>query len=285
MSLFPPVVSVRQVLGLRSLAEAGAFPFRRGSLLLVLAALLVVLPGCGDTLGIDEGFVSEPFDIERDAAGRSAFRVSGVNGDITVTGVPGGSTFRVTGLRRVRSCTRGLAEGWLEELEVQVMETADDITVRTVQPNSTGPCTLEVRYEVTVPDRLLGRVEAVNGAITVTGLGSELSIESVNGDVAVDDHVGGAEVRLTNGNVRGDVVLTGEETVDLATVNGDVDLTVPRETSAEVSASVGSGSISVVDLELSDLTSTQTAVSGTLGDGAGTIVLRTTSGTITLTGS
>jgi hypothetical protein len=257
-------------------------PLIRPALGWMLITLVVV--GCDGNLRPDDVVLSEPFDYQQDATGRTRFQVVGINGDITVTGVAQGDTLRATGHRRVRNCSRSQAEQWMAQLEVRVSATAGEVVVETVQPLDTSPCSLEVEYELTVPARLAGRVVNVNGNVAVTSLSAGASVTNVNGNVALVGITGSTVVRLTNGNVLADVVIAGAEAIDLLTVNGNVALTIPTETSAMLSATLTNGTISVVNLVLTNQVSTGTMLAGTLGAGEGDIGLRTTNGNIAITG-
>lgn len=261
-----------------------ALPRRRPAprpALLFLRLFLVASAGCDD--GTGPGVViREPFDFQRDATQRAVLRVTGVNGNITVTGIPGGDTFHATGYRQVRGCSRSEAEEWIDQLEVRVAETEAAIVVETVQPQLTGPCTLEVEYDITVPARLRGVLTDVNGNVTARALAGGVGVTDVNGNVVVEGDAGGVTVRLTNGNVAGGLALEGEEAIDLQTVNGNVVLSIPAGTSAALSAALVNGAISVYNLTLSNAVRTSTSLTGILGGGTGAIVLRTTNGNIVI---
>ena len=66
--------------------------------------------------------------------------------------------------------------------------------------------------------------------------------------------------------------------------NGDIDLAVPTSTSADFSASTGNGTVSVSNLNLKGGTQTLRSKNGMLGQGEGTIALRTSNGHITVSG-
>lgn len=253
----------------------------------VLKGLLVaaIAVGCDESTGPDGVVLSEPFDYQQDATGRTGFQVRGINGDITVAGVAQSDTLRATGYRRVHNCRRSQAEQWLAQLEVRVSTTADDVVVETVQPLNTSPCTLEVEYELTVPARLAGRVVDVNGNVAVTTLNAGASVTNVNGNVTLAGIAGSTVVRLTNGNVAADVEITGAQAIDLLTVNGNMALTIPTETSATLMATLVNGTISVANLVLMNQVSTGNSLSGTLGAGEGDIALRTTNGNIAVAGT
>lgn len=70
----------------------------------------------------------------------------------------------------------------------------------------------------------------------------------------------------------------------MATVNGNISLSIPDDTSAELLAQVTNGNISTSGLVLQNQVVTGTSLRGTLGAGDGQITLGTVNGNITATG-
>jgi len=229
--------------------------------------------------------ISEAFDYALDATGRTGFSLTGVSGTIVVEGQSVDESVAIQGFRRVRDCGRSAAEALIDQLEVDVRETATEIVVETIQPNFTSPCSLIVDYELTVPARLVGQLVNINGTITVDGLDDGIDVTNVNGDVLLSDIEGETVVRLTNGSIDADVRIEGTEEIDLLTVNGRVDLTVPADTDADLSIALANGTIRVTNLTVANETITPVSLTGTLGTGEGTIILRTTNGDITIRGN
>jgi DUF4097 and DUF4098 domain-containing protein YvlB len=246
---------------------------------------VLALVACDYDLGPDVAVISEPFSYELDAAGHSELRLFGVNGAVTVTGGRAGGSVSVVGARTVQGCSRAEADAWIDDLEVRVDGSGDAIVVRTVQPRHTGGCSLVVEYDLHVPARFAAEIGNVNGAIRVRGLRGGTYVANVNGKVDLHGLTAPVRVGLTNGNIDGDAVITGDESVDLTTVNGNVELAVPTGSSAVLTTSLTNGIIRVTNLALSSLVSTRTTLTGVLGAGDGEIRLRTTNGNITATGS
>jgi hypothetical protein len=251
-------------------------------------ATLIALPftACGDDPVGPNGnsVISVPFEFVEDATGKTGFQLTGVNGNVTVTGLSQGETFTVSGFRRVQNCSQSAAETWIDQLQVEVRPTATTIVIETDQPQNTNPCSLVVDYELTVPERLFGQIVNVNGDITVEELDEGLSVVNVNGTVTLDDVEDDVTVVNVNGNIEADARINNDESIDLLTVNGAVDLTIPTTTNALLSIALANGSYSVSNLTITNQVSTETSLTGTLGTGEGTIILRTTNGNISLTG-
>jgi DUF4097 and DUF4098 domain-containing protein YvlB len=106
----------------------------------------------------------------------------------------------------------------------------------------------------------------------------------VNGEVLLNDVFGDTRVVQVNGWIAGRVTVGAGDTIELAQVNGTIDLGIPKHTSAGFSANVINGLISVSDLIFETWNSDAHSFTGTLGQGDGSISLAVTNGTINVTG-
>lgn len=265
----------------------------RMAITLVLVAALAA--GCGDSNGPDgdggpvanQNFLAEvSLNTDLDATGRATLRVEGINGNITVVGVAGTETIMIRGERQVWSESVADAEDYLDRLQVVVTEVGSEILIRTVQPSNTGGRNLVVNYELSVPARLITELVNLNGNVTVQLMDDDVTVNNTNGNVTLDDVLGDQDVMLVNGNIESQVpVLAQGGVIDLTTVNGNVVLDIPQNTSAQFSANLVNGTIVVNGLVFQGpIVNTPTSFSGTLGTGQGTIALRTTNGNIVATG-
>ncbi|MDH3602909.1 MAG: hypothetical protein OEU26_25135 [Candidatus Tectomicrobia bacterium] len=254
------------------------------------------LMSCGDsTVNIDvddrlppdrdTDFVAEEsFSFDVEVENRSQLRVQGINGDITITGRAGSNSVIITGTRRVGSDSLQDAQEHLQKLEVNVQPFATEVLVQTVQPPLTGGRSYVVNYTITLPNQLAIEVANVNGLVTLDAIDNDVAVNNVNGNVTLMEILGSAQVNLVNGIIDSDVTLPLDGSIDLDIVNGPINLAIPVNTSARFSATVRIGSISVSNLMLPDEISTSTSLSGTLGDGEGTIALETDNGNIRVSG-
>jgi hypothetical protein len=208
----------------------------------------------------------ETFSLEDNVTTQNTLSVAGINGTISVTASADADSVAVTGVRRVGSESFEDAQAHLPELQVQVSSTADEILVETIQPTETGGRNYTVNYTITIPE------------------GMNVSVANTNGNVNLRQIVGSALVDLTNGRISARVTLLADGTIDLMTVNGNVELNIPQTTNADLSASVTNGNITVTNLTVQNEVLTTNSVQGTLGNGQGTIILRTTNGNITANG-
>jgi len=256
-----------------------------GGTVLATHALVACDGDNGDLTGpCCDAEASASFNFQLDATGRVQFRLIGVNGRMLVTGVSAGEQFIVRGERRVESSSQADAEARLNDLQVDITETANEIVVRTVQPTNTGGRNFTVDYELLVPERLVANITNVNGEITVDDFDSGAFVTNVNGLVIVRDIEGDTAVSLVNGNIDAELRIEDDGSIDLVNVNGNIDLDIPVDTDAQLSATLANGTITVINLVVQNQVSSPTSLTGTLGDGDGTIRLESTNGSITITG-
>ncbi|MCP4580768.1 MAG: DUF4097 domain-containing protein [candidate division Zixibacteria bacterium] len=222
----------------------------------------------------------EEFLFEVDVANQSLFRLTAVNGSISITGESNSDSIIITGERRVGSESTEDAEEHLELLEVRVQELTDEIYIRTIQPNETYGRNYEVDYEITLPDGFMIIASHVNGSVTVGSINNTVTVSNVNGQIDLNDISGSAIASLVNGQIEGDVVLPSNGLIAMSTVNGNVVLNIPVNTSAEFEASRVNGSINIRYLDLQNEVITSTSRRGILGNGDGEISLSTVNGNI-----
>jgi hypothetical protein len=249
-----------------------AHPARFSLLMLLVACLAWV--GCGDEGSIDaDGNVDNTdfhaeatFRFRLELAGHENLRLEGVSGEVTITESAGSDSIVIAGTRRVRSESAEDAEEHLAFLEVRVEDLSDEVFVKTVQPEHSHGRSYEVEYWISLPEPV------------------DVDVVNVNGEVLLNDVFGDTRVVQVNGWIAGRVTVGAGDTIELAQVNGTIDLGIPKHTSAGFSANVINGLISVSDLIFETWNSDAHSFTGTLGQGDGSISLAVTNGTINVTG-
>jgi DUF4097 and DUF4098 domain-containing protein YvlB len=282
---------------------------RRALPYLFVALVTMLLSACifdgdGDGFNVSNTNYSafESFSHSIPVQSRTRLSLSGINGSMDISGIPEATTVEIWGERRVSSESTADAELHLEQLNVQIREYADRIEVETDQPRQSYGRTYVVEYHCTVPDTWTVLTQQVNGGIAIDSLYSDVSVVSVNGnvsfgtiggdvsvlltngDISMDGVEGDVDAALTNGRFLGWIVLPSQGLCRVNVTNGLIELSVPANTSAEVSAGVVNGSISVTDLVLANLVTTPTSLTGRLGAGDGQITLNNVNGNIVLIG-
>ena len=127
---------------------------------------------------------------------------------------------RADGLRRIQSSSVGLT---VEEGDNKVSLRMD------FSPKN-------VDLEVRVPRRTSVHANLVNGGdISITGVNGEHELQNVNGDVVATDVSGSAVLNSTNGDVRATFVsVAGDRPMSFTSFNGDVDVALPANLSADL---------------------------------------------------
>jgi hypothetical protein len=258
----------------------------------VLLTTCVYWIGCGKDKSVDSNdgvdntdFVArESFSFKVHVDDQARFRLEAINGNVVITGVSDSDSVIITGEKRVGSESTDDAEEHLHLIQVTVQDLGTEISVKTSQPEQTHGRSYVVDYTITLPKSLEVLAHNVNGTVTVDSLDNSVSVSNVNGLIELKEIFGSTLVELVNGEIEGKVTLPRDGTIGINLVNGNIDLDIPVNTSAEFSANVTNGNISVSNLSLQNQVSSPTSLHGTLGQGEGTISLRTVNGNISVAG-
>ena len=105
---------------------------------------------------------------------------------------------------------------------------------------------LQVDYELSVPrGAVLNEIETVNGSVTVADFSNSTKISAVNGNVKATNLRGKADLSTVNGEVFANFdQLENSSRINLETVNGRVNLSIPSDSNATLRADSVNGNIS-----------------------------------------
>lgn len=261
--------------------------------LILFNCLVLILNGCNEHIvELDDNnnvnntnyVARETFAYSLPIINQLQLRLSGINGNIHVNGRLNSNSVIIEGEKRVGSESQRDAEIHLAELKVIVEDLANKIYVETSQPDHPYGRRYEVDYTITVPENFKIYIENVNGSINADSLTNNINIANINGSVILDNISGSASIDLVNGLIQSNQWLPLNGTIDFTIVNGNIELDIPQTTSAEFYASVVNGNIELSNLILRNELLRNNSVSGTLGEGEGTISLGTTNGSIYVIG-
>ncbi|HEV2765948.1 MAG TPA: DUF4097 family beta strand repeat-containing protein [Pyrinomonadaceae bacterium] len=162
---------------------------------------------------------------------------------------------------KVDAVKRAYTPERLAEAEIRVDATADSVRVKTKYPEYkqmnfhgderryNNPAAVD--YVLTVPRT--ARVEGValiNGSLDIEGVTGEVNASSINGRVTARGLTGRTKLSTVNGMTEAVFERLGQPgTIELASVNGVVQLTLPSDAEAELRANTVHGGIST-DFEL-----------------------------------
>jgi len=193
--------------------------------------------------------------------------IAGVPAIVRVDNVAG--TVRVDGSSRdgvdVEATKFASDETELRSIHVDVRKEGNDVVVATSYEGGTHGG--GVRYRITVPSATAVRIDNVAGAVDVTGVSGDLSVETQAGRITADC-----------GRV------DGTRSIDLNATTGAVELTIARDSSATIDARSTVGHITS---DLSEIAAQRenfvgANATGTIGTGSARIRLTTTTGAIAL---
>lgn len=259
-------------------------------LMLCFSAFLLIwgcdinLNGSDDDVSNSDSVVEEPFSFAVEVQNQTRLELEAINGNIEIVGVSDADSVFIEGVRRVGSESIADAEEHLNKLQVNISDLSSEILVETIQPKESRGRNYVVEYEITLPKDLELSVGNVNGNIFITTIENNVAVSNVNGNIDVTEIVGSTSVNLVNGNINSRVTLPVDGRIELATVNGNLSVAIPQNTSAGFSANLTNGTIRTSNLEFVETERTPRSLRGRLGDGQGTITLSTVNGNISMTG-
>ncbi len=227
--------------------------------------------------------VSSTFAYNIQPDGQKKLSLEGINGSVHIVGTDD-TMIRIEGERIVGSDSEEDADRHLDYLRVEIHEYRDVIEVQTIQPASSEGRDYRVNYEIHIPHDWNVCFVLANGNATLDSLSGDICGEIVNGEFILHEDRGNIAVGATNGNILADIQIPFEGYCEMAVVNGNINLTIPKETDAELHASVVNGIISVGNLTMNYLSQSRSEVRGTMGTGDASIDLVTVNGTIMVRG-
>lgn len=149
----------------------------------------------------------------------------------------------------VRARIVGVADTDAEarQIAADVRVSTDGGRVRAEGPSKSGDRNWWVSWRVSVPREMPLRLNAYNGGISVTGVRSDIDVETHNGGLQMVDLGGHVRAETRNGGVN--VSLSGArwdgDLLDVETTNGGVRVTLPESYAAHLEAGTTNGGIRV----------------------------------------
>lgn len=176
------------------------------------------------------------------------------NGRVTISNINGSITIDTWDRNEVKLVAVKTASDKerLTEVEIQINSTPNLFHVETDYGNwkrdgrgwkNNG--SLQVEYTLTVPrGAVLNEIETVNGSVKISNAGNLVKASAVNGEVRATNLRGATSLSTVNGTVYADFdQLQAGSKINLDTVNGTVNLTIPSDANATLRADSVNGSI------------------------------------------
>ncbi len=212
------------------------------------AALLLLL-----ALPVSAATAQDPdFSWKGRVAAGKTLEIKNINGDVEAT-LASGNEAQVTAVKRSRKSDP-------EEVEIQVIEHADGVTIcavyptprkarheNTCEPGDDGHASVEdndvsVHFTVRVPARVLLGAHTVNGDVSAEGLQGDVDATTVNGGIEIST-TGLAEATTVNGGIRAIMGRADFRHAEFTTVNGGITLELPANLATELRAETMNGDI------------------------------------------
>lgn len=139
----------------------------------------------------------------------------------------------------------------LEQARIDIDSGKDHLSIRTKYPDHdltfnwgshNNPASVE--YTLTVPRTArLDEIKLINGSLDVTGVTGEVHASCINGRLEAHNLSGRADLSTINGHLDAKFDQLRGSSLELKSVNGSVELTIPSDSKAEIEASTVSGGI------------------------------------------
>lgn len=205
-----------------------------------------------------------------------------VNGSVAV-GVWDRAEVKIAAVRTADS------QACLDDLRIDVDASPSAVRITTHYPSSGlfgfSHCSAKVEYTLTVPaSARLDEISLVNSSLEIAGVTGGVRGETVNGRIRATGLAGGARLSTVNGSLEVAIgQLAAGDAVELESVNGRIELTLPASTAARINAKSVNGAISNdFGLEAEKHRGHGHELHGRVGDGGGSVELSTVNGRITI---
>lgn len=260
---------------------------------LISFASLLVFALAG--LPVSAATAAPPFRWDGRLGAGQTLEIENVNGPITVQAAAG-DQLSVTALRtadrsdpnsvqiRTERDANGILFCAVYPQDGDADQTCRHNGGRHYHDHDSGNNDTRVAFSVRLPAAVAATLRTVNGSIDVSGVASPIDAASVNGHVSVATS-SYAQAKTVNGSIR---VAMQSATwpsggLEFASVNGGIDVTLPRSVSAQVHAKTMHGSIvSAVPLSMRRSDMIMKYADGTIGSGKSNLTLTTLNGSIRL---
>ena len=184
---------------------------------------------------------------------------------------------KITGKAHTEEKAREIAEGTTVAAEIK----GEKLVVRVNKPTGVKGDALSVDLEITAPKGLGIECKTNVGDVTVSGMSGQIGAVTNVGSILCEAVVGELSLRTNVGdiNARYDEAAPAECKAKMETNVGSIEFLGPRQMSAKVSASTEVGDIDS-STPITVVGKVGKSLNGTVGGGAGRVILRTNVGSI-----
>ena len=213
---------------------------------LILGAVSAALLSAALGHASDYGAFSEEFHKTYPLTANGRVALENINGDVHIA-TWDRDEVKVDAVKRARSKQR------LDQAQIKIESDGDSVSIRTEYPDRDltfsndydhdNPASVE--YTLTIPrGATLNKIALINGALDVQGLSGEVRASCINGRLTAKGLQGRTRLSTVNSRIEADFDKLSGSAIDLNSVNGAVQLTLPSDASADLEATTVSGRIS-----------------------------------------
>ncbi len=213
-----------------------------GAVLGTVCALLIL--ALGAHAADHRGALSEEFHQTYALTADGRIELDNINGDVHISSWDQNQV-------KVDAVKYADTKELLEEAKIEIDSRNDSLSIRTRYPEHDkgwnwgshyNPASVE--YTLTVPRTArLDEIKLINGSLEITGVSGEVIASCINGRLEAHNLAGRARLSTINGRLDARFDQLAGNSVELNSVNGSVELTIPSDSKAELEATTLSGGI------------------------------------------
>ena len=230
----------------------------------------------------DDAVVMEEFHQTYPLTANGRVALENINGPVHIT------TWDQNQVK-VDAVKRASDEERLKNAEIRVSAHPDSISIETHYQRSDdwkdgdhhhNPASVE--YTLTVPRNVrLDEIKLINGSLDISGVSGEVRASCINGRLTARGLGGDAKLETINGHLDANFARLQSNPIELSSVNGRVELTLPSDAKASIEASTVHGGIdNDFGLHINNHRFVGHDLRGELGGGGTQIRLRNVNGRI-----
>ena len=189
----------------------------------------------------------------------------------------------------IKALKHGKTRDSVDQLKIEVSARPDNIAIHTRQPEhwfGWNQNSATVDYLIQVPQHAqLANISSVNGQIEIDDVTGDINASTVNGPLQVQGAAGNLKLSTVNGQAKAQMVALGKgQSVSLDAVNGHLELILPANADATVSADTVNGGLNseFPSLAVKKDFPLGRHLTGTLGNGSAHVKASTVNGGISL---
>ena len=158
---------------------------------------------------------------------------------------------------------------------------ANEIFVRTKQPDDTRRRNYVIDYAIKIPQSFEVKIDNRTGDINVESINDSITANLVTGQTTLNSINASTVAKVTTGNIISKQALPENGTINMTVTTGNIELNIPADISGKFSARVTTGNVRMDStLTLESAIETANTLTGTLEGGAGQVTLAVTTGDI-----